>query len=369
MKHKIKLGIVASLIIASIFPAHTLWYQLGRAPSSEVMSQRVPAVQFKNNELQNEIDTPSQTGDFSFTKLIREQISPSNPNRRPSVALPSVRSNLTELTTKASSIVWFGHSSYLLTLDGMTVLADPIMSGHASPFANLIKSFDGTDVYSTDDLPPIDVLLISHDHYDHLDYETVQKLKSKVKHIVVPLGVGEHFKFWGFDETRITELNWHESTTIGNTTFTATPTRHFSGRGLKRNNTLWASFVIKNAKHSIYMGGDSGYGPHYQAIGKRYGPFDLAMLENGQYNENWRFIHMMPEETVQAAQDLNAKVLFPVHWGKFVLSMHDWDEPIKRLSVAAAAQKQAYMTPKIGQVNYLNQTPQLDLWWQNLEKR
>lgn len=366
LKKVTKITLIASMIAISI-PSCALWQQLGRAPSTEQIMARVPAVQFKDNALQNEIDTPALTGDISRISMIREAISPSNPNLRPNSTIPSIKSDLTQLTEKDSSIVWFGHSSYLLTIDGTSILVDPVLSGHASPFSWLLKSFDGTNIFTVDDLPTIDILLISHDHYDHLDYETVLKLKSKVKHIVVPLGVGEHFKFWGFDERVITELNWHDTTKINDISITATPARHFSGRGLQRNKTLWASFVVKNPKSTVYVGGDSGYGPHFKAIGTRYGPFDLAMLENGQYNENWRFIHMMPDETVQAAKDLNAKVLFPVHSGKFALARHDWDEPLRRVSAEAIEQNQALMTPIIGKISYLNQPVEINQWWLSLK--
>lgn len=366
LKKATKMILIASTIAISI-PSCTLWQHLGRAPSAEQIMARVPAVQFKDNALQNEIDTPTLTGDISRISMIREAISPSNPNLRPNSTIPSIKSGLTQLAQKDSSIVWFGHSSYLLTIDGTTILVDPVLSGHASPFSWLLKSFDGTDIFTVDDLPAIDILLISHDHYDHLDYETVLKLKSKVKHIVVPLGVGEHFKFWGFDEKLITELNWHDTTKINDISITATPARHFSGRGLQRNKTLWASFVVKNPNSTVYVGGDSGYGPHFKAIGTRYGPFDLVMLDNGQYNENWRFIHMMPDETVQAAKDLNAKVLFPVHSGKFTLARHDWDEPLRRVSAEANEQKQALMTPIIGQIGYLNQSVEINQWWLSLK--
>lgn len=344
--------LLIALLLGFIYLAYTLWFELGRTPR-----------QFRYD---NEIDTPTQTGDFSLFNMIREMLWPTSKSRRPAVALPSIQTDLSSLTQRAPSIVWFGHSSYLLTLDGFTILVDPVMSGHSAPLPFLIKSFAGADAYNVTDLPEIDVLLITHDHYDHLDYETVVKLKSKVKRVVTATGVGEHLKFWGYDANRITELGWHESTTIGGHSFTAAPARHFSGRGLRHNHTLWASFVLKSAQHSIYIGGDSGYGPHFKVIGEQYGPFDLAMLESGQYNDNWRYIHMMPEETVQAAQDLSASTLFPVHWGKFVLSLHDWDEPITRLTQAASAQQQKLLTPMIGEVAYLDQLT-AQPWWLAVE--
>ncbi|AXF84878.1 hypothetical protein DTO96_100589 [Ephemeroptericola cinctiostellae] len=347
--------------------ARTLWFEFGRKPSPTHMQARAHSGQFQVGVFQNEIDTPAQTGDFSYSKLIRELIHPSNTHRKPPAAIPSEKINLHSLLQQAPSIVWFGHSSYLLTLNGFTILVDPVMAGHSAPLPFLINSFTGTDIYSVDDLPPIDLLLITHDHYDHLDYDTVKKLKPKVKQVITPLGCGEHLRFWGYDADIITELNWHESLVIGDHTITATPARHFSGRAFGRNTTLWASYVLKSTTHKLYLGGDSGYGPHFKAIGEQYGPFDLALLESGQYNPAWAFIHMMPEETVQAAQDLNARVLMPVHWGKFVLSLHNWDEPIQRLTAAAQQHHQTLFTPTLGKAMPLNGDYVNNPWWESIQ--
>ena len=352
------------ILIGMAYLVHTLWFEFGRKPSTTQLETRAHSGQFRAGVFQNEIDTPSQTGEFSYSKLIRELIHPSSTHRKPPAAIPSEKINLHSLLQQAPSIVWFGHSSYLLTLDGFTILVDPVMSGHSAPLPFLINSFKGTDIYSVDDLPPIDVLLITHDHYDHLDYDTVKRLKPKVKQVITPLGCGEHLRFWGYDANIITELNWHASIAIGNQIITATPARHFSGRAFGRNTTLWASYVLQSTTHKLYLGGDSGYGPHFKAIGEQYGPFDLALLESGQYNPAWAFIHMMPEETVQAAQDLNARVLMPVHWGKFVLSLHDWNEPIQRLTAAAQQHNQTIFTPTLGKAMPLHGDHPNNPWWE-----
>ncbi len=352
------------ILIGMAYLVHTLWFEFGRKPSTTQLETRAHSGQFRAGVFQNEIDTPSQTGEFSYSKLIRELIHPSSTHRKPPAAIPSEKINLHSLLQQAPSIVWFGHSSYLLTLDGFTILVDPVMSGHSAPLPFLINSFKGTDIYSVDDLPPIDVLLITHDHYDHLDYDTVKRLKPKVKQVITPLGCGEHLRFWGYDANIITELNWHASIAIGNQIITATPARHFSGRAFGRNTTLWASYVLQSTTHKLYLGGDSGYGPHFKAIGEQYGPFDLALLESGQYNPAWAFIHMMPEETVQAAQDLNARVLMPVHWGKFVLSLHDWNEPIQRLTAAAQRHNQTIFTPTLGKAMPLHGDHPNNPWWE-----
>ena len=356
-----------AVLIGIAYLARTLRFEFGRKPSSPLLEARAHSGQLQSGVFQNEIDTPAQTGDFSYSKLIRELVYPSSKHRKPPAAIPSEKINLHALLQHPPSIVWFGHSSYLLTLNGFTILVDPVMSGHSAPLPFLVKSFAGTDIYSVDDLPPIDLLLITHDHYDHLDYETVKKLKPKVKQVIAPLGCGEHLRFWGYDANIVSELNWHESITIGEHTITATPARHFSGRAFERNTSLWASYVLKSTALNLYLGGDSGYGPHFKAIGDQYGPFDLALLESGQYNPAWAFIHMMPEETVQAAQDLNARVLMPVHWGKFVLSLHNWDEPIQRLTAAAQQKNQALFTPTLGKAMPLNGENLDNPWWETIK--
>jgi L-ascorbate metabolism protein UlaG (beta-lactamase superfamily) len=226
------------------------------------------------------------------------------------------------------------------------------------------KNFAGTDIYAVEDFPEIDLLIITHDHYDHLDYETMLKLVGKTKKICTSLGVGAHLAHWGFDESIISELDWWESIKIDSSMeITATPARHFSGRGLVRGKTFWSSFVLQTTDYKIFIGGDSGYDTHFREIGERFGGFDLAILECGQYNDFWANIHTMPEEVVQVAKDINAKVLMPVHWGKFTLSLHAWDEPITRVSTKANAFNQAMTTPMIGEIVTIDSIYPTKKWW------
>ena len=185
-------------------------------------------------------------------------------------------------------------------------------------------------------MPEIDLLIISHDHYDHLDYATIKALMPKVKRVVTPLGVGSHLRYWGMDAAIIDEVDWNQTIKISDElTAHALPARHFSGRGLKRNQTLWASFLFVTPQEKIYYSGDSGYGPHFKAIGEQFGLIDLAIMENGQYDQDWKYIHMMPEETAQAADDLRARSVLPGHAGRFVLAKHSWDDPYQRLAAAS----------------------------------
>ena len=216
-----------------------------------------------------------------------------------------------------------------------------------------------------EDLPPIDAVLLSHDHYDHLDYPSILKLKEKVGHFFVPLGLGSHLKHWGLAESKITELDWWQEIQFFNLTFVCTPAQHFSGRGLSdRNKTLWASWVILTDKTRLFFSGDSGYFDGFTKIGNQYGPFDICLLECGQYNERWQEIHMMPEETLQAHLDLKGKILIPIHWGAFNLALHTWTEPPERLLKAARAHPEVIIsTPIIGQTVNLSAPIPQTTWW------
>jgi L-ascorbate metabolism protein UlaG (beta-lactamase superfamily) len=282
----------------------------------------------------------------------------------PQVALPSVKTDLRHLPDEAPVIVWFGHSSYLIRHQGISVLVDPVFSGNASPVAFFGKSFPGSDVYSPGDFGNIDMLIITHDHYDHLDYKTITQLQPKIKHFYTGLGVGAHLEYWGVPAAKITELDWWETYKDDDqTALIAAPARHFSGRGFKRNQTIWSSFILKLNGYTLFVGGDSGYDSTFKTVGEKYGPFDIAMLEAGQYGDDWPYIHMLPEQTVQASIDLKAKVLLPVHWGKFALAYHEWNEPIRRVVRSAAEKGVQLTTPKIGEPVVLGQQYPNSQWW------
>ncbi|PBQ33565.1 MBL fold metallo-hydrolase [Sphingobacteriaceae bacterium] len=335
----------------------------GKLPSGERLRKIKNSANYKNGSFQNISKTNAMAEDASFFKTMRDFLN-KNKNVRPPKALPFIKTDLRKLPDAQSTLVWFGHSSYLLKLNGQTILVDPVFSGNAAPISFMIKAFLGADDYRADDFPKIDVLLLTHDHYDHLDFKTLVKLKSKIDKIVCSLGVGSHLEHWGFDTKKINELDWWENFSDGDFSFTAAPGRHFSGRGLKRGQSLWSAFILKTKEFNLFLGGDSGYDTHFKTIGEKFGPFDLAILESGQYNTTWPNIHMMPEETVQAALDLKAKVLLPVHWGKFNLALHAWDEPIKRILKKAEELKVPVTTPKIGEVLEIGSAPITEKWWE-----
>jgi L-ascorbate metabolism protein UlaG (beta-lactamase superfamily) len=233
----------------------------------------------------------------------------------------------------------------------------------------MIIAFDGTDIFNAGDIPEIDYLFITHDHWDHLDYETIVQLKHKVKKLICPLGVGEHLEYWGYDRDIIVEKDWYEEAVLdsGFSVNTA-PTRHFSGRGLTRNQSLWTAFVLRTPTMKIYIGGDSGYDRHFADAGEKYGPFDLAILENGQSNPYWKYIHLSPEEVLKSAKDLRAKSVLPVHSSKFALALHDWDEPLKKITELNRNNDFRLLTPMIGEtVDLKDSTQQFSQWWIGLK--
>lgn len=323
--------------------------QLGKLPSGERLKKIKSSPHFKDGKFQNLSHTPDLTEGVSYYTVIKEFIFQKSKRNTPTDSLPSNKINLLALPPEQDILVWFGHSSYFMQLSGKKFLIDPIFSGSASPIKFTTQSYSGSDVYTTDDFPEIDYLFISHDHWDHLDYETLTKLKPKIKKVITGLGVGAHLEHWGYDKKIVIEKDWNEEVTLDSGfVFNVVPARHFSGRGFTRNLSLWSSFVINAKGTKIFIGGDSGYDTHFKTIGDQYGPFDLVMLECGQYNKYWKYIHMMPEQVVQAAQDLKAKRLMPVHWSKFTLALHAWDEPIIQVKEFAKKQGLPIVSPLIG---------------------
>ncbi|HSI89957.1 MAG TPA: MBL fold metallo-hydrolase, partial [Adhaeribacter sp.] len=299
-----KLLMLTALIFASLFSLTGFMVMqqgpFGKTPKGKRLERIRQSPNYRNGAFQNLSETPVQSEEASMFGMLTDFINKSK-NTRPPEPIPFVKTDLKALSEAKPAIIWFGHSSYLIKTHGKNILVDPVFSGYAAPVSFMVKSFEGANEYDVADMPEIDMLVISHDHYDHLDHKTIKALNGKVKHYYVPLGVGAHLENWGIAPEKITELDWWEFTEAGNFKLTATPARHFSGRGLKRGKSLWASFVLETPDHKIYIGGDSGYDTHFKSIGEKFGPIDIAILETGQYNKNWPYIHMMPEQTVQAA--------------------------------------------------------------------
>lgn len=288
----------------------------------------------------------------------------------PPQPLPVVRTDLKALDHNADAVVWLGHSSYFIRLGGRTILIDPVLSDHASPVSFSTRAFDGTTLYTFEDMPDIDYLLISHDHWDHLDYATVTALRGRIGHVITGLGVGEHFARWGFPDEQVTEADWDTEVKLEDgLTIHVLTARHFSGRLFDRNRTLWVSFALETPTRRIFYSGDSGYGSHFKAIGERFGGFDLVLVDSGQYNDAWPYVHMNPEQAAQAAEDLNAGAALPSHTGRFNISYHTWDEPFRRFTAAGGDKPYRLVTPRIGEVVDLgDQSQSFSPWWELGEK-
>ncbi|MFT3705831.1 MAG: MBL fold metallo-hydrolase [Agriterribacter sp.] len=337
----------------------------GRLPEGNRLETIKKSPQYKDGSFKNFSETPMMIEGVSMWKIIKKMYFKKNPDVTPSHQLPFIKKSFSPLGAGQPEITWFGHSSYLLQVNDLNILVDPVFSERASPVSYVgAKAFGGSNVFGVDDLPPIDIVIITHDHYDHLDYQVIKQLKKRVPLFVTSLGVGAHLEFWGVDPKKIKELDWWQNfISPQGFELITTPARHFSGRGFNRNQSLWASYVLLTGNYRIYIGGDSGYDTHFTLIGEKYGPFDVAILEDGQYNEMWPNIHMFPEETIQAAIDLKAKVLLPVHWGKYSLSVHPWNEPIERAVKKAEEMNVTIVTPMIGETISIKPLSPTKYWW------
>jgi L-ascorbate metabolism protein UlaG (beta-lactamase superfamily) len=344
--------------------------QFGASARGERKKQLERSPHFRNGQFHNLRHTPALAEGKTYSSVMREYLFSPKPRTSPRVSVPVIKSDLLNLDIAIDLLVWFGHSSYLLQVSGKIFVIDPVFSPFASPMPGMVRSFKGTNVYTAADMPSIDYLIITHDHYDHMDHRTLVALRGKVAKVITGLGVGAHLERWQYHPERVMEKDWYEEVSLDNgIKITATPSRHFSGRSFRRNTTLWTSFVLETENIKIYIGGDSGYDLHFREIGEKYGPFDLAILENGQYHDNWKYIHMTPEECVAAAVDLRAAQLLPVHWSKFSLAMHPWDDSIRRVVTEAKRNNIKILHPRIGEIVTLN--PQVPHnfyhWWENIE--
>jgi L-ascorbate metabolism protein UlaG (beta-lactamase superfamily) len=308
----------------------------------------------------NPFDTPSRNS--SSASEVRD--------RDPAVPIPVSTIDWSKIESEIDSLTWLGHSAFLLSIDDNKLLIDPMLSHVASP-----ASFVGIERYEysedimlniIDEMPPIDAVFITHDHYDHLDYQSIVKLNSKVPHFFVPLGCSAHLIRWGIPEEKITELDWWKETEYQGLTVALTPSRHGSGRDpFNIDTTLWGGWVIRGNETRIYTSGDSGYGPHFKEIGNKYGPFDLTLIEGAQYDQNWPDSHMMPEHSVQANLDVNGETMILMHWGALTLANHGWNEPIERALKEANERDVNIIAPKIGDTILLDSDLQITpiSWW------
>jgi L-ascorbate metabolism protein UlaG (beta-lactamase superfamily) len=361
------LGITAGITLTSFVVLNLS--RFGKQPSGERLERMKASPHFKNGVFENQSYTPTFSSDKSKFRIFVSMIFGKRVRTSPKNKIPSVKTDLSNLDPDQDILVWFGHSSYFIQTGNKKILVDPVLSGHASPFSGIINAFDGSDSYRATDIPSIDYLLITHDHWDHLDINTIREIEPRTGKIFCGLGVGAHLEHWGVDAEKIIEMDWYENTDLQNGFMVhAMPTRHFSGRGLKRNGTLWLSFVWQTPSKNIYIGGDSGYDKHFAEIGEKFGPFDLVILEQGQYDQRWKHIHLLPDEVLLAAQDLKARRLMPVHNSKFALAAHPWDEPLRKLTENNRKIQLPLLTPIIGEAVDLNDTTRVfERWWENVD--
>lgn len=362
---KIALGAVALGALGTV--AYLQLPLFGAMAGGERLERMKKSSNFVDGVFQNPIDTPMMTMELSempamLTGFLRSgQLGPTQ-------AIPATKTDLKALNAADDLVIWLGHSSFYVQMGGQRILLDPVFSDSASPVPGTNRAFAGSSIYAAEDMPAIDLLLITHDHYDHLDYPSILALKSKVKKVITGLGVGAHFERWGYDSQVLHEVDWHDAIEASATLqIRATPGRHFSGRGLTRNKSLWVGFVLRTPERRIYFSGDSGYGPHFSEIGQKYGPFDWVTVDSGQYDPRWANVHMTPEQAAQAAEDVGARAFTPGHIGRFTLAAHTWDDPFRR--GVAASEGRGYMlwTPQIGQPIYLDARAQtFEPWWESL---
>ncbi len=313
MKFLIKLSKVlgvGTILLALITFIFMQQRSFGKLPQGERLKRIERSPQYKNGSFENIENTPMLADGVSYFGMIKDFLFSKGIDREPAEPLPVVNTNLLSLDKNIAQIIWFGHSSYLIAFKGRHILVDPMFSERASPVQYAgTKNYPVTTTYKIEDFPPVDVVVISHDHYDHLDYNTIIKLKDRTNLFCVPLGIGTHLVHWGIEENKIIELDWWESKNLfSDVTLTSTPARHFSGRGFIRNKTLWSSYALNLSGYKIFIGGDSGYDNSFKTIGDKFGPFNIALLECGQYDLQWPYIHMMPEQVVEAAIDLKTDI-------------------------------------------------------------
>jgi len=362
MKLKIIIGIIAGIAIMqcinTVTPAvsnsdHTLPGKIEDSPQYK---------DGKFNDMGNVLnmsftDYVSTTWDFLFAKN----------HRSPDTELPIKPVDLSHFNNPDSdqlNVTWLGHSSLMINIDGYKILVDPVFEKRISIFGP--TRFNGDVPLDIRQIPKVDAVIISHDHYDHLNKYSVQRLIDKSNKFIVPLAVGAQLIDWGVPEDKIVELDWWQEYRLDqNLVVAATPAQHFSGRGIfDRNETLWASWVIKTPIHKLFISGDSGYFEGFKQIGDKYGPFDMTFIECGAYGKSWPKVHMFPEQTVQAHLDLKGIVLHPIHWGTFNLALHPWYEPMIRLTTAANYKNIQIATPVVGETTVYGMSIPVTRWWE-----
>jgi L-ascorbate metabolism protein UlaG (beta-lactamase superfamily) len=342
-----------------------LFSQFGAKVTDDLAARYDKSPNWDGTKFNNLVTTTMDIDLQSLPKLLHEQFC-KREGREPQRKLDVAPLNWEDFSKKndRAQYIWYGHSALLLNIGGKIIFIDPMMGSNASPIAPWKTSrFTGSLLHILEQIPHIDIVLMSHDHYDHLDLDSIKIIHSKTGRWITALGVARHLEKWGVASESIIELDWWQNILIEELQFTFTPTRHFSGRGARdRAKSLWGGWVLRTSTEKIYFSGDSGYGDHFKEVGEKLGPFDLGFMECGQYNENWKQIHMTPEESVVAALDAGVNKALPVHWAGFALAMHTWTDPVIRFRKAAQKAGLAVVTPEIGSAFHSGYDLEIS-WW------
>lgn len=357
------LSLLALIAIVVAVVAYVLsWPDFGGPLEGARLERAQQSPQYRDGAFENDPPPPGYDLEVNLREWMGDQV------RKPPAPFPLQRPSLTQTPEPGLRAIWFGHATVLVEIDGRRVMSDPMLSEHAFPVHFVAPRRNNPPPMTLEQLPRIDVVTISHDHFDHLDMATVKALASLGTHFFVGLGVGAHLELWEVPAAQIHEMDWWETVEHAGLKFHCTPARHYSGRKSMGNPTLWASWVIEGSEHRVFHSGDTGYGPHFAEIGKRRGPIDLSLIKIGDYGNDaaWESIHMVPEDSIRAHVDLGATTLLPIHWGTFDLSYHPWDEPILRAVAAASAQGVRMVTPRLGEVVALGEPFQSVAWWDQL---
>ena len=350
------------VVILVVWIGRMFWVAAGQQPTGERLARCESSPNWRDGQFQNEEPTPQLTGDDGVLKSLWKFLFKDIPNLRPSEPLTQIKQNLHAIPHDAELCLWLGHSTVMIQTGGVRFLFDPVLTNRL-PVWLFMRPFEGTENYTPEDIPEVDYMVITHDHWDHLDYKTVKALQAKVKHVVCPLGVGAHFEYWDYDPNTITELDWNDSININpEMKLRALPTRHFSGRLLGRGKTLWASYLIDGPRR-IFVQGDGGYDGRFARYGKAFANIDLAIMENGQYDKGWRYIHLMPNELPKAIDELGPRRVLTYHNSKFSLANHAWTEPLDSISANAKGKAWKLLTPRMGETIRLDQDQAFKQWW------
>jgi len=340
------------------------WVPMGKRPWGERLERVSKSPQWKGKSFQNPLPEKMDLWAALKRSFFGE------PNRNPSEPIPVQKPDLKKPPKSGLRVTWFGHSSTLIEMDGLNILIDPVWGERCSPSAVMGPKRFHPNPLELSELPKIDLVVISHDHYDHLDEPTFRVIKGWDAKVLVPLGVGSHLEYWGMPKDRLIELDWWEESKLGQLKLACLPARHFSGRSIgDRNMTLWSGWALMGPKHRVYYSGDTAMTPQVVEIGKKYGPFDAALIEVGAYHQAWADVHLGPEQALAVFKAVKAKVFIPVHWGTFNLAPHGWTEPIERLVAGAAKLKVPLVTPRPGESVEPTGKGRVERWWPKLPWR